>query len=345
MAKNVYYMLNKINVKIASLMYFILAFIFMLIAAFRGATRDTQNYKDVYDKIFSYPLTNFYEHTGMEVGFGLLSYFFNLINFPFSVFLLFFSFLTFYFLKKTADNLNINPIFVLLCYLPVYFINHQLMQIRQGLAIALAFYFLSAVLANKNRVIAWFLLGFGFFIHNVVAIFIFFSSKRINDFFIKSKISLLLKILLTVSLVFILCRIFTSLGLLDFTNRISNYSDSEYSEARSFLHPANLRSVVLLLFFYFLRPKKENYFFNALILFYSIGVGLRLGFFDFLILSGRISTLFTFAEIFILPLVLSLRFSKTSSIILLLFYFFINLYIGLVYQVPFIFSDYIKPLI
>lgn len=338
-------MLNKINVKITSLIYFILAFIFMLIAAFRGATRDTQNYKDIYDNVFSYPLTNFYEYTGMEVGFGVLSYAFNLMGFPFSLFLFLFSLLTFYFLKKIAEILNINPIFVLLCYLPVYFVNHQLMQIRQGLAIALAFYFIIALLANKNKITAWLLFGFGFITHNVVGIFLIFFSKRINDFFIKSKISLLLKILLTVSLIFILCRIFTSLGLLDFTNRISNYSDSEYSEARSFLHPANLRSVVLLLFFYFLRPKKENYFFNALILFYSIGVGLRLGFFDFLILSGRISTLFTFAEIFILPLVLSLRFSKTSSIILLLFYFFVNLYIGLVYQVPFIFSDYLKPLI
>lgn len=334
------------NVKKDCLLYYVFAFFFIIIATFRGATRDTPIYKYVYDNIYSLTssISDFYDKTGMEASYGILALLFNSLGLPFSFFLFFISFLTFYFIKKASNNFNVTSVYVLICYIPVFFANHQLMQIRQGLAIAIGYYFLSAILANKNKFFAYFSFIFGFFFHNIILIFVLFSNSFLNKIIATTRFKLLIKVLFIFIFIFIFCRVVTNLDLLSTTERISNYSDTEYSEERSFLHPANLRSIILLIIFTFLKPKKESFFYGFLVIFYAAGVGFRLGFYDFLILSGRLSTIFTFSEIFLIPMLLAYRFSKQTSFLILFIYFIVNLYINLVYQVPFILDDYFKPL-
>lgn len=329
-----------------TLPYYTFVMVFSLIAAFRGGTRDTSAYKFVYDNIDNFPLTitAFYTSTGMEVGFGWFAKIFNFLGLPFTVFLFSISFFTFYFIKRTADIFQINSVYVLLCYIPVFFANHQLMQIRQGLAIAIGFYFLSLILVNRSKLNAYLSLCLGVVFHNIAFIYLIFFSNKVNNFFANLNIKLYLKVLFVVVAVFIFCRLVTDLGYINLTDRVSNYSDSEYSEQRSFFHPANLRSLLLLGFFVLLEPKNKNNLYVFLVLLYSVGVGFRLGFYDFLILSGRVSTAFTFSEIFLIPILLKYRFSNVIAILFIFIYFILSLIVNIVYQVPFIIDDYFKPL-
>ncbi len=329
-----------------TLLYYFLTSFFVFLAAFRGATRDTPIYKFVYDNVYNFPLVSskFYDRTGMEIGYGYLSYLFNELNLPFSAFLFFISALTFFFIKKASDNFEVNSVYVLICYIPVFFANHQLMQIRQGLVLAIGYYFLSAVLVNKNKLLAYFSFVFGLLFHNVILVFLLFINNYINKIIGTNHIRLACKIICVVCIVFLFCRVLTNFEILQLTDRISNYSDSEYSGERSFFHPANLRSIFLLLFFVIFKPQKENFIYNFLVVFYAAGVGFRFGFYDFLILSGRLSTVFTYSEIFLVPILLTLKLNKLSAFLILLIYFFLNLYINLVFQVPFVLDDYFKPL-
>ncbi|MDH0711167.1 EpsG family protein [Acinetobacter johnsonii] len=338
---------NGYRVKIDSIYYFLLATIFILIAGLRGNTRDTIIYKFVYENVneFSLNFSQFYESTGMEVGYGFLAFIFNNLGVSFTLFLTFISLLSFYFIKKASDVFDVNSFLVLLCYIPVFFANHQLMQIRQGLVIVIGYYFIALILKNKSKILAYGLFILGLLFHNILFVFIIFISNWFNRFIATDKIKLIIKVVVVVVMVFLFCRLITDFGIIQITDRISNYNDSEYSETRSFFHPANLRSFLLLLLFVFLKPvDNKNYVYNFLVVLYAIGLGFRLGFYDFVILSGRLSTLFTFSEIFLIPMLLDNKFNKVAIIIFVLIYFCINLYINLVYQVPFILIDYFKPL-
>ncbi|WP_180138626.1 EpsG family protein [Acinetobacter sp. YH12043] len=325
--------------------YWVVASLFALIVAFRGGTRDTDVYAYIFNTINNYSLgiKSFYDSTGVEVGYGYLAKIFFNLGFSFTIFSLFISFVTFLFIKKASDNFKANSFLVLLCYIPVFFANHQLMQIRQGLAVAAVFFSLSLLLANKSKLKGLFFFLFGAFFHNVVVLIYLFNLSLVRKILTIKKIKFSIKILLLVVAVFVVCRLFSSLGLIFLTDRISNYSNTSYSEERSILHPVNLRSVILLLIFVFFRPK-NNKIFDYLTIIYSIGVGLRFGFYDFLILSGRVSTLFTYAEIFLIPLILKEKFNKFMVMILVFIYFLLSLYINLVIQVPFVLDDYFKPI-
>ena len=326
--------------------YWFFTLLFVLIAGFRGGTRDTDVYAFVFNTINDYKLgiIGFYESTGMEVGFGYFAKLFYNLGLSFTFFSIFISFITFLFVKKASDNFGANAFLVLLCYIPVFFANHQLMQIRQGIAVAAVYFALSLFLSRGEKIKGTVFFLFGLFFHNIVLIFSFLNLFFIQKLLLTKKIHFYLKIIFLVAIVFLFCRLITSIGLILLTDRIANYADSTYSEERSFLHPVNIRSILLLAFFVILRPKKESKFYDFLTIIYALGIGFRLGFYDFLILSGRISTMFTFAEIFLIPLVLQERFNKLVLIFFIFIYFSMNLYINIFYQVPFIIEDYFKPI-
>lgn len=337
---------NFFIVKNDFLPFWVFAVFLIFIAGFRGGTRDTDVYAYIYSTINNYNLgfKSFYDETGMEVGFGYIAKIFYNAGFSFTIFALFISYITFIFIKKASSNFGANSFLVLLCYIPVFFANHQLMQVRQGLAVAAVYFSLSLFLNKKEKIKSVLVFLFGAFFHNIVFLFAFFNLSIMQKILLIKRVKFSVKIIFLVALVFILCRLITSFELILLTDRISNYSDSSYAEERSFFHPVNLRSIFLLLAFILFRPKSYNKIYDYLVILYAIGVGFRLGFYDFLILSGRVSTLFTFAEIFLIPLVLQEKFHKILLILLMFIYFSINLYINFVYQVPFVFDDYFKPI-
>ena len=337
-------MRNIFIVKMSSFLYILFSLFFILIATFRGMTRDTDVYKEVYNNILYYPLgvSEFYSITGMELGYGVLAYPFKYLDLPFIIFLFFFSFLTFFFIGKAANNFKINSFFVLICYFPVFFANHQLMQIRQGLAVATVYFALSILMSSEKKVKAYLFFTFSVFFHNVAFVFLLFLSKKINTF-IANKKYFIMKIIFIFIFTIIFCRFITLFDFLTITDRIANYSGSEYAEERSIFHPVNIRAFLLLVLFVLFRLK-DSIIYNFLLLLNTIGVAIRFGFYDFLILSGRLSTIFTFSEIFLISFLLCNRMRLPYAYLFLFLYFIFSLYLNLVYQVPFIIDDYFKPL-
>ncbi|MFX5722653.1 EpsG family protein [Acinetobacter baumannii] len=336
---------NIFVVKKRSVLFIVIAIIFSFITAMRGNTPDTINYKSLYNEIDRISLnpSTFYDQTYMEYGFGLITAFFKYLNFDFSFFLFFYAFLTFIFIKKASDNFGINNVVVLFCYLPTFYFLHQWAQIRQGLAIAIAYYSISVAIKNEQHFKSFIFYIISVSIHNVATPFIIFFKNILFKLLIKlNKYYYIIAIILFISTI-LLCRIFSGISF-DFSDRLSGYST--YEESRGLLHPVNLRAYALLLFFLLFRTKSNtnNIILDFLILTYVIGVGIRLGFYDFLILSGRLGTIFTYSEIFIIPLILSLRFNKITGYIFAFIYFSISLYLSLFLQTPEIIDQYFQPL-
>src|SRR5205085_1030341 len=83
---------------------------------------------------------DYYASQGVEWGFGLASWALASIGLGPRTLFLVISAGTFYFIAKTARVLGLNFYLVMPYYLGTFFLTQQLMQIRQGLAIAFAFW-------------------------------------------------------------------------------------------------------------------------------------------------------------------------------------------------------------
>lgn len=322
-----------------------IAIFFACISSLRGDTPDTYNYKIIYENIYNYSLipSKFYEQTYMEVGYGYLAIISKTLNLDFRFFLFLYSLLIFIFIKKTANNFGINSFYSILCYLSTFYVYHQWMQLRQGLAVVLAFYFVSLIYNNKSFLKSCIYYGFAIISHNVVipfGIIFLFYIKKTRSIYENNNFSFFLKLFFCFILVLVACRLvsFFAISQLD---RVQTYAVLE--ESRSLLHPANLRGYILLLLFLIFRIKNNNAL-NILLVLYATGIAIRIGFYDFLILSGRLSTVFTFAEIFIIPIILLAKFNKILAISLLFLYVFISGYLTANIQLPDILNQYFQPL-
>ncbi|WP_354005919.1 EpsG family protein, partial [Aeromonas caviae] len=172
-------------------MFLILSVPLSVLVGGRGGTSDTQVYYDVFANIGDYDLTNpflFYKESGMEIGFGWYSFIIG--HFTSSPFVLFFifSFLNFIFIFKTAQLLGVNFFYVFLVYVSSsYFFLQQFMQMRQGLAISIAFYCFVYMLRCKVNFLVLLLLVMSFFLHQstlfITSFYLFYVFLRRIDFF------------------------------------------------------------------------------------------------------------------------------------------------------------------
>ncbi|WP_180116289.1 EpsG family protein [Acinetobacter sp. YH12140] len=336
--------MKSITIRLTSLIYLPIVIFFSLIASLRGDTPDTYNYKIVYENIFSYSLAPsvFYGQTYMEVGFAYLAYPFKYFDLDFRYFLFFYSILIFYFIKKTSNNFNVNPVYVVLCYSSTFYFYHQWMQIRQGLAVVLGFYFLSLIYTNRRKILASLAMTSALFTHTVVSPFLFFlilRQKKIKRFIDQDNYKFIFMIITLMFVSFAMCRFLMVYGI-SYIDRIQTYSTLE--ETRDLFHPANLRGLLLLVVFLIFRVR--NSILSVLIMVYAIGISFRFGFYDFLILSGRLSNIFCFAEIFIIPLILKLRFDRFFVTLLVIIYSLFSLYFTLELQLPNLIENYFSPL-
>ena len=335
------------------LVFFLVSFLLALIVGNRGDTRDTIVYYWVFKNINILDLLNpakFYIFTGMEIGFGWYCYFISLLTHSHIILFTIFSFLTFYIIYLVSREIEVNPIFVLLLYLSsAYFLLQQFMQIRQGFAIPLALYALTVFIGKGDKFYLRFLfltlLAFSF--HQVslpiVCVGVLFS------YFFKIKISL--KKFKWASVVLLIMFIFIAkFVLVDFlisiSSRVEVYSNSaEYSEDLGVFRLPNIKAFLTYLFILFFMNRKmyENKLFTIFFLLFIIGLAFRIGFSDFAILSGRFATAFSFSEIFILSFIFN-RF-KHFNIVLLLLFVVSQAVATYMYQAPFVFEDYFKPLL
>lgn len=329
-----------------------LCFALALLVALRGDTRDTFQYLDVYRNLSQMPWNpiEFQEQYRMEWGFGLLSGLVKLVELPPEVLFFVISTLTFIAIAKASIAFGLNAWSAMPFYLPTFFLTQQFMQIRQGLAVALAFWAIALLIRSQRRWLAAGAVSLTsalFHIVSLVPIFVTLvqprftpSQRSYKNWFWAS---------ITLALIIVLCRTISSIEIFELTNRVSTYvGDEEYGVARSIFESANLRAIFLTLAFIIFRPQEDQSWFRTymfLLGMYVIHLGIRIGFIDFAILSGRLSTSIGFAEIFLLAFIFQYRIKQ--PLLRLTFnvgYMALHFAIALLIQLPFLVKDYFTPI-
>jgi hypothetical protein len=345
--------MRQILIKKDTMVFLFISLLVALIVGDRGDTRDTIIYYYVFRYIDILDLLNpakFYIFTGMEIGFGWYCYLISFITNSHIILFTVFSFITFYIVYLVSRKIEINPIFVLLLYLSSgYFLLQQFMQIRQGFATPLALYALTVFIDKGDKFhLKFLLLTLLAFSFHQVALPIVFVGVLFSYFF---KIKMSLKKFKWASVVLLIMFIFIAkFVLVDFligiSGRVEVYSNSaEYSEDLGVFRLPNIKAFLTFLFILFFMNRKmyENKLFTIFFLLFIIGLAFRIGFSDFAILSGRFATAFSFSEIFILSFIFN-RF-KYLNIVLLLLFVVSQAVATYMYQAPFVFEDYFKPLL
>ncbi|MDI3379571.1 EpsG family protein [Acinetobacter sp. V89_7] len=342
------------TVKKNFLWFLLLSVPLALIVGNRGDTNDTFTYYSIFKNINSYNLTNFsdfYLETGVELGWGLYSKFISFFSNSEVVLFSVFSLLTFYFIYKTCDIIKLKFIYVMCFYLPTsFFLMQQFMQIRQGFAVPVAIYASFLYLNNRKFIsILFFILAFLF--HQTISVYILFFLAFLfayEKIFKQVKILNFKTYMLFVLLIGIMfARIIVMPLALSFFDRLQAYSSTGYSESVSLVGLANIKFYLEFIFILFFMHKKDlnDKFLILMIFVFTIGLAIRIAFFDFAILSGRLSNVFLFIEIFLMPYFIYKRFSKIVLLTTLVLYFLIIGFISWNFQVAEYLADsYFYPL-
>lgn len=333
-----------------SALWLALPLVFMV--AMRGDTRDTSTYIDIFRATTQFPLNplEYYVESGVEWGYGLLSWLLGSVGLGPRALFFIVSAATFFFVERTARRLGISFYAVMPYYLGTFFLTQQLMQIRQGLGVAFAFWVLVGFALNTQR--PWRLAisaGAATMIH-FVSLF-----PLITALFLRPRLPapprwrIVSWALLLIAACVLLARAASTLHVFSLLERLSIYAaDDEYSSARSLFDPANVRAVLvlaLLLIACTSRPLARSRVYVLLLGLYALHVGIRLGFLDFQILSGRLSTSLGFAEVFLLPMaVRAFIRAKSLRVLVGVSYLFVHVVATLAIQAPFLIDDYFTPL-
>ena len=236
-------------------------------------------------------------------------------------------------------------------YLPTsFFLMQQFMQIRQGFAVPVVMYASFLYLKNKKVTsILFFILAFLFHQTVVVYVLFFFVFLFVYEKIFKQGESLNFKVyilaILLVGVVF--ARIIFMPLALSLFDRLQAYSSTGYSESVSLLGLANIKFYLEFVFILFFMHKKDlsDKFLIFMIFVFTIGLAIRIAFFDFAILSGRLSNVFLFIEIFLMPYFIYKRFSKVILFTTLVLYFLLIGYISWNFQVAeYLVDSYFSPL-
>jgi hypothetical protein len=321
-----------------------------MLVALRGDTRDTAVYIEVFLDTRALPLDPiaYYRDKGVEWAFGIVSWLFNAIGLgPAALFFLI-SLLTFVFIDRTARQLGLRLIDVLPYYLGSFYLLQQLMTIRQGLGVAFA---TSVVVANMVRGSrAWRVLGGAFVaatLHLVSIIPILAGRVLQAALPAPKRVRVVLWVMLVVLLSAAAARLVTSLEVVVAMDRLAGYAaDAELGAQRSLFEPANIRAA-LVLGAVLVAPvallRSRAYLLLAGM--YAAHLGLRLGFYDFAILSGRLAVSLGFVEVFLLPwLIRAAIRAHWLRWLLGLSYLAVHAFATLTIQAPYLIDDYFTPL-
>lgn len=322
-----------------------------MLVALRGDTRDTFQYLDVYWSLNEFPWNpiEFQGQFFMEWGFGLLAAIVKFAGFPPEVLFFLVSAMTFFAIAKASLAWGLEAWSAVPFYLSTFFLPQQFMQIRQGLAVALAFWAIALLVRAPRRwVAAIFITVAGALFHIVSLAPVLIAAVVLRFTPTRRTASQWLQALLVFGLIVAVCRAVSSLDVFTLIDRIGTYvNDEEYGASRSVFEPANLRAILLTLTFIAFRPTEERSWFRAymlLLTLYVVHLGFRIGLIDFAILSGRLGSSLGFSEIFLLPLLIRDRVLQPLwSFVAVSAYVALHLAISLFIQLPFLVDDYLAP--
>ncbi|MFN7039482.1 MAG: EpsG family protein [Alphaproteobacteria bacterium] len=344
-------MKSKIN---KDTIFFVIVSIFAaLIVGFRGSTPDTQDYYDVFKNISTLPLLNpyqFYQDTGMEIGFGWFAYIVNLFTSSGVVMFTIFSLLNFYLIYRTTKYLDINFIYSIVFYITSsYFIMMQFMQMRQGLAVSLVIFTVVSAIKNGLKFNQLLLILLAVSLHQSTIfliifclIFYFLRNKKIFSANNQKLTNWSLFIIFIVIFKFWLLNL-----LINLSGRLQSYANSNtFNEAVELFSPPNIRTfLILILLTYFSSENlNKNIYFRLFLFLMFIALSIRIGFSDFGIMSGRLSTAFSYVEIFALSMLLFDRFKVRARTAILILFALLQLFITLHFQAPYLLEMYFNPL-
>ncbi len=342
-----------LTVKKEFLWFLVLSIPLAILVGDRGATPDTQIYFDVFKYINNYNLLNpkeFYVQTGMEIGFGWYSWLLSYLTS--SSFLLFslFSFLNFSFIYKTAKTLKLPYFYCLLFYIPsAYFFMQQFMQMRQGLAISMVIFSIVRLFQTRTDIFAWCVLITSFFIHQTSGLVFIFAVifYLLKNNFLLSIDRIKLTLILAFFVFVILFKFFLLNLLVGSFERLQSYASTDnYSEDIALFSLPNIRTMFVVSFLLFFSKenvlKRDEYKFFLYLM--VIALAARVGFSEFAIMSGRLSTAFSYVEIFVLPILFLSRFNKVYCLLFAIIYFILQMIITLGFQAPYLLDLYFSPL-
>jgi hypothetical protein len=321
-----------------------------LAVAFRGATRDTELYVDIFNESRNFPFDPIeYAAThGVEWGYGVLSWAFHALGLGPRALLFLFSAWTFRSIERTARCLGLSFYEVAPFYLGTFFLTQQLMQMRQGLATALAMGVIVGSLTRTGSALRLALEGFAaasIHVASTLPLACGFLLRRISPPGTRRRlIGWTIAIVLVIAVV---AHLVTSLDWVMLIERLATYADDEeFTAARSVLDPANVRGVLLLAAFVAATPSVgATRPYLVLLGLYAAHVGVRFGFLGFAIMSGRLSTALGFVEIFLLPMVLKrVVRDPRRRVSIGLAYLVVHLAATLLLQAPYLVDDYFTAL-
>jgi len=317
--------LKKIELPFKLIFSFCIIFALSLIAAFRGSTFDTENYIDIFNNIdWQLGPVSIWNEYHIEYGFIIYN---GLIKFlsqgDIKAYFFISSFIPLYLFYKSADILQVNPVESLIILSGSYFPLLYLIQMRQGLAIALSIYAVCSYY-KKRSIAPFFTIGLiAFTIHISSSIFLICGflyplyERRWRG--ISGYLKILFLSLILSSLVIYL---FRNSGFEKF-----NYYVENYDEAGDLLSITNIKYYVLFaisLLVYKSRPSNNLRF---LLYFITLNVGFRVGLYEIFVLSGRLTSIFSVMEIFVLPLIFkNLKINFWCGLIIIILYSIISLY-------------------
>lgn len=321
-----------------------------LVVALRGATRDTELYAEIFNETRDFPWNplDYAASFGMEWGYGVLSWAFHLVGLGPRVLFFLFSMWTFRCLERTARSLDLSLYDVAPFYLGTFFLTQQLIQMRQGLATALAICGVVGVLtANASRLRLVLDAGVAASIHVASTLPLVGGLLLSRLPAVESRRQLIRWVVGIVLATGVVAYVATSLNWVMLLERLAQYAeDEEFTAARSVLDPANVRAVLLLAVFVAAAPTVgASRTYLVLVGLYAAHVGIRFGFLGFAIMSGRLSTALGFVEVFLLPIVLrrgvrDARLRLTLSLAYLAVHFAATTLV----QAPYLLDDYFTPL-
>lgn len=323
-----------------------------LVAA-RGDTRDSAMYVYIFATTRRFPAdpVAYYADTWVEWAYGIAAWLFNSLGIgPRTLFFLI-SLLTFACLAKAARNLRLSFYELMPYYLGTFFLSQQFMQIRQGLAVAFAFAMITGWAAGSRagplRRALSMALAFSIHMVSVVPMATALLAQRWSPTPRTGRI--VLWTLAVAAASFAVAQEVSSLEVVSLFDRLSRYAaDAEYGSSRGLFDPANVRAALLLALFALgtrSRSLRESKPYVVLLGLYAVHLGLRIGFLDVQILSGRLATALGFAEVLLMPLLVRATISSPAARTGVAAAFLaVHAVATLMVQVPYLVDDYFTPL-
>lgn len=222
---------------------------------------------------------------------------------------------------------------VLLYYGHIYLLR-EMIQIRFGLASAICFYSIRFIVQKQWKIFVFLVVIAGMF-HTIAWVFLLlypFYWLKMN----KNNYALLLIVCLCIALFFPIGRLMSYLPDMYIFEKVRLYIGSQqYNQTLGIIsNPVVFKSLVVSIvgLWHYSFLTKEYRLFRLLFSMYLFGTCWLLVFNDFSIVAGRVATLFTFAEVIIIPMYISLLqknlFHRLLSWSIIVIYCFMTVFLN-----------------